>query len=191
MEGNVNHVHGMEDWGVTTTLVRDNTAVLAVVYLPMSGNTYTAVRGGGAYENGVRLHASTKTEMGSALAGTSQARPGDDEEIQRLGVSVAAMTRAALVVRVSVPATSHLVRVAAGRMDVFWQHADVRLDQLAGALLVTEAGGTVSDTRGRTLGPGERRLPCHCARPPFSRRGHHVHHPLSASRNSSRTKEFA
>lgn len=153
VEGNINHVHGTEDWGVTATLVRENAPVLAAVYLPMTGATYTAVRGGGAYENGVRLRASTKTAMDGALVGTSQARPDEDEEtLRRLGASVEAMARAALLVRVSVPATLHLTQVAAGRMDAFWQHTDVRLDHLAGALLVAEAGGTVSDTRGRPWG---------------------------------------
>lgn len=47
-EGNINHVHGMEDWAITATLVRDNRPVLTVVHLPLTGDTYTAVTGGGA-----------------------------------------------------------------------------------------------------------------------------------------------
>ena len=58
------------------------------------------------------------------------------------------MLGTALVVRVSVPATLQLIHVAAGRMDAFWQHSNVRVGLLGGALLVTEAGGTVTDTRG-------------------------------------------
>jgi len=61
---------------------------------------------------------------------------------------VTAMLLDALVVRVSVPATMQLIHVAAGRMDVFWQFSDVRSGLLPGALLVAEAGGTVTDTRG-------------------------------------------
>ncbi|MFE2481452.1 inositol monophosphatase family protein, partial [Streptomyces sp. NPDC059389] len=59
----------------------------------------------------------------------------------------------ALVVRTSVPATLHLVNVAAGRIDAFWQFAGARADLLPGALLVTEAGGRISDAQGRPWTP--------------------------------------
>jgi len=150
VEGNINHVHGMADWCVTATLVRDNTTALTAVYLPMTGDLYTAIRGRGASLNGVRLRASAKTELRSALVGTGQARPGEDREThRRIGRSVTAMLEGALVVRVSVPATLQLIHVAAGRMDVFWQHSQVRSGLLAGALLVEEAGGVISDIHGR------------------------------------------
>jgi myo-inositol-1(or 4)-monophosphatase len=150
VEGNINHIHGMTDWGVSATLVRNNLAVLTVVYLPITNNTYTAVRGSGAYLDGVRLHPSTKTDLKSALVGTGQAKPGEDSETyRRIGQSVTTMLNAALVVRVSVPATLQLIHVAAGRMDVFWQHSAVRSGLLAGALLVEEAGGMLTDTYGK------------------------------------------
>ncbi len=141
---------GMFDWGVMATLVRDNVSVLAVAHLPMTGKTYTAIRGAGAFLDGVRLHPSAKTDLTAALVGTGQARPGESHEThQRLGQSVTAMLDAALVVRVSAPATVQLLRIASGHMDVFWQFSQVRSGLLAGALLVEEASGTVTDTRGR------------------------------------------
>jgi myo-inositol-1(or 4)-monophosphatase len=74
-----------------------------------------------------------------------------------MGATVTAMLINALVVRVSVPATLQLVHVASGRMDAFWQFSDVRSGLLPGALLVAEAGGTVTDTRGEpwTLAGGD------------------------------------
>ncbi|MFC4048967.1 inositol monophosphatase family protein [Actinomadura syzygii] len=150
VEGNINHVHGMPDWGVTATLVRDNEPVLAAVHLPLAGDTYVAVRSGGAFLNGTRLRPSPKAGLDAALVGTGQAKPGESAEtFARVGASVTAMLNAALVIRVSVPATLQLVQVAAGRMDVFWQFSQVRSGLLAGALLVAEAGGVVTDTRGR------------------------------------------
>jgi myo-inositol-1(or 4)-monophosphatase len=150
VEGNINHIHGMADWCVTATLVRDNTPVLTVVDLPMTDNTYTAVRGAGAWLDGVRLRPSAKTALDAALVGTGQAKPGEDRQThQRLGASVTAMLESALVLRVSVPATLQLIQVAAGRMDVFWQFSQVRSGLVAGALLVQEAGGRLSDTQGR------------------------------------------
>ncbi|MFI7355929.1 inositol monophosphatase family protein [Streptomyces avidinii] len=148
-EGNINHIHGMGEWGVTATLVRDNAPLLTVVHLPLTGDTYTAVQGGGALLNGESLRTSAKTDLRAALVGTGQAKPGEDEEaLRRMGASVTAMLINALVVRVSVPATMQLIHVAAGHMDAFWQFSDVRSGLLPGALLVSEAGGTVTDTRG-------------------------------------------
>ncbi|MFJ9343010.1 inositol monophosphatase family protein [Streptomyces sp. NPDC101733] len=85
-EGNINHVHGMEEWAVTATLVRDDQPVLTVVHQP--------------------LKVSAKTDLGGALIGTGQAEPGEDERtLRRIGDSVTAMLINGLVVRVSVPAT--------------------------------------------------------------------------------------
>jgi myo-inositol-1(or 4)-monophosphatase len=149
VEGNINHIHGMGDWGVTATLVRDNEPVLAVVHLPLTGDTYTAVRERGAFANGVALHTSAKGTLDSAIVGTGQAAPGETSDtFRRVALSVAAMLETAMVLRVSVPATLQLIQVAAGRMDVFWQFSAVRSGLLAGALLVAEAGGVVTDTRG-------------------------------------------
>ncbi|WP_331727952.1 inositol monophosphatase [Streptomyces sp. NBC_00158] len=156
-EGNINHVHGMEDWAVTATLVRDNQPVLTVVHLPLTGDTYTAVAGGGARLNGRPLKVSVKTDLGAALTGTGQARPGEDERtFRRIGGSVTAMLVNGLVVRVSVPATMQLIHVAAGRMDAFWQFSDVRSGLVAGALLVSEAGGTVTDLAGEAWNTASR-----------------------------------
>ncbi|MCM1965339.1 inositol monophosphatase family protein [Streptomyces sp. G1] len=156
-EGNINHVHGMDDWSVTATLVRDNRPVLTVVHLPLTDDTYTAVAGGGARLGGRPLQVSAKTDLGAALIGTGQARPGEDERtFRRIGDSVTAMLVNGLVVRVSVPATMQLIHVAAGRMDAFWQFSDVRSGLVAGALLVSEAGGTVTDLAGEPWTTGSR-----------------------------------
>ncbi|WP_392895405.1 inositol monophosphatase family protein [Streptomyces sp. LN699] len=153
-EGNVNHLHALADWAVTATLVRENQPVLTVVHLPLTGETYTALAGAGAHLDGRPLHVSPTTDLGLGIVATSQARPDEDEEIvRRVGSSITAMLFDALVVRTSVPATLHLVNVAAGRIDAFWQFAGARADLLPGALLVTEAGGRISDAEGRPWTP--------------------------------------
>ncbi len=149
VEGNINHIHGMADWGVTATLIRDNVPVIAVIHLPVSGDTYTAVLGGGAFLNGEPIKPSQKHHLDAALAGTGQASPRETSDtFATMGRSITAMLSAALVLRVSVPATLQLIQVASGRMDVFWQHSAVRSGLVSGALLVAEAGGTVSDLSG-------------------------------------------
>jgi myo-inositol-1(or 4)-monophosphatase len=150
VEGAINQIHGLTEWCVTITLVRDNVPVLTAVYLPLTDQTYTALRGGGATCDGMRLQTSLKTALNAALVGTGQAVPGESvDTYRRLGQSVTAMLSAALVVRVSVPATWQLIHIAAGRLDVFWQYSNVRCGLLAGALLVAEAGGKITDVDGQ------------------------------------------
>ncbi|MEU6093178.1 inositol monophosphatase family protein [Streptomyces sp. NPDC047085] len=153
-EGNVNHLHALPEWAVTATLVRDNQPVLTAVHLPLTGETYTALAGAGAHLDGRPLHVSQTTNLGLSLVATSQARPDEDEKVvRRIGSSITAMLFDALVVRTSVPATLHLLNVAAGRIDAFWQFAGARADLLPGALLVAEAGGQISDAEGRPWTP--------------------------------------
>ncbi len=153
-EGNVNHLHGLPEWAVTATLVRDNQPVLTAVHLPLTGQTYTALAGGGAHLDGRPLSVSDTPGLDVSLVATSQSRPDQDETVvRRLGSSITAMLRDALVVRTSVPATLHLLDVAAGRIEAFWLFAGARADLFAGALLVAEAGGLITDTEGRPWTP--------------------------------------
>lgn len=154
VEGNVNHVHGLPEWCVSATLVKDNAPVLTAVYQPIGNLTYTAVRGGGAYLNGQQLHTSAKTDLAAAIVTTGQAEAGQDITYRRLGNSIGAMLGRALLVRVTVPSTFPLLHVAAGHFDVFWQYEPVLPGIAAGALLVSEANGVVSDLHGHPWRPG-------------------------------------
>jgi len=147
--GNVNAVHGMIDWNVGVTLVRDGRPVLTVVHAPLTDETFTATAGGGAFRNGIPLNVAPKTDLAAALVGTGQGKPGRDPEYaRRMGESIAAMLRHALYVRVSVPVTHQLTQVAAGRMDAHWQFDNVRA-HVGPLLLAREAGATVTDLDGK------------------------------------------
>lgn len=148
-EGNVNHIHGGPNWGVTATLVRDDVPVVTAVFLPALGQTFTAVRGRGAFLDGSPITVSAKSDLTAALVGTGQAKPAEAPEVRRrLSGSVDRMLDAALLVSATVPATLQLVQVAAGHTDAFWQYGQVRSGLVAGALLVQEARGVVIDTTG-------------------------------------------
>lgn len=91
VEGNVNHIHGLPEWCVSVTLLRDNLPVLTAVHQPVGGLTYTAVQGGGARLNGEPLHASDKIDLADAIVTTGQAEAGQDGTYRRLGDSIVAM----------------------------------------------------------------------------------------------------
>ncbi|MFE5502808.1 inositol monophosphatase family protein [Amycolatopsis japonica] len=147
--GNLNAVHGMTDWNIGVSLVRDGRPVLAVLYFPLLDEMFTATAGGGSFLNGVPIRVSDKQALDGALTGTGQAQPGTTATLaDRTGAAYAAMAKAALYVRISVPVSHQLAQVAAGRMDLHWQFDNVRA-HAAGVLLVLEAGGTVTDLDGQ------------------------------------------
>ncbi len=149
VEGNVNHLHGRPGWGVTATLVRDGEPALTAITIPLTGETYTARPGQGAFVNGRPLHASAKQSLDAAIVASGQASPGESKAIRsRMLRSASAMLDAALLVRLSVPTTLEVIDVASGRLDAFWQHGSVRAGLIGGALLVREAGGLVTDLAG-------------------------------------------
>lgn len=156
VEGNVNTVHGLPEWSVNVTLLRDNIPILAVVYQPIGDLTYVAVRGGGVYLNDQPLHTSPKSRLDGAIVATATAEPGQKNTYDRIGKSITAMLNNALVVRSTVPSTFPLLLVASGQNDVFWQYEPVLTSIAAGALFVAEAGGIVSDIDGQPWRPGSR-----------------------------------
>lgn len=151
MEGNINHVQGAPEWGVSASLVRDNQPVLTAVYQPLERTLFTALKGSGAaYKNGQPMRPAKKRELKAALMVTGQAKPGESSDTyRRIGESITAMLNGALVVRMTVPATFQLAGVASGNVDGFWQYSNVRSGLIAGSLLVAESGGTVTDLHGR------------------------------------------
>lgn len=64
--GAIDDVHGTAEWCVAATLVRDNVPVLAVVHLPLTGETYTAFQGNGACLNGTRPASSGEVDLRAA-----------------------------------------------------------------------------------------------------------------------------
>ncbi|MFC0431818.1 inositol monophosphatase [Kutzneria buriramensis] len=151
IEGGVNYVHGMDQWAVTVALVRDNVPVLAVVYEPVPDRTWTAVRGGGAYVNGQPLGVSAKKAVDAAIVTMTQPRTKNRE----FGAAVAALLDRALFVRSTVPSTFPQLDLAAGHVDVYWQYECDLIGVAAGVLLVTEAGGVVTNLRGTAWQPGD------------------------------------
>ncbi|MFI5932001.1 inositol monophosphatase family protein [Actinoplanes sp. NPDC051494] len=147
--GNLHALYGLADWNIGVSLVRDGRPVLAVLHIPLTGETFTAVAGEGTLLNDEPVHVSTKTDMSLALAVTGQARPTrDPAAARRAGAAITAMMQHALYVRASVPVGHQLAQVAAGRLDLLWQFDNLR-SHIAPVLIAQEAGATVTDLDGK------------------------------------------
>jgi myo-inositol-1(or 4)-monophosphatase len=152
-EGSVNHVHGLPEWGVSITLVRDGVPELGVFRQPLGDDTWTARRGHGAWRNGRPLAVSRQAGLDLAIVGTGQAEAGQAGTYARIGRSVTALLEQAFLVRVTVPSTFPLLLVASGQMEAFWQYQPVLPGLALGVLLATEAGGVATAIDGSPWSP--------------------------------------
>ncbi len=108
------------------------------------------MRGGGAFLNERRIRVSPEPDLGRALVATGFAydrRASDDNNLDHFG----AFLRRARALRRDGSAALDLCYVAAGRFDGFWELKLHPWDVAAGALIVEEAGGRVSDLRGADM----------------------------------------
>jgi myo-inositol-1(or 4)-monophosphatase len=151
LDGTTNFLHGYPSYAVSIGAAVDGVLEAGVVLNVPHKETYTAYRGGGAWLDERRLSVSRIGEPEFALIGTGF--PFKDvshlQEYQRQFARVAAATSG---IRRAGAAALDLADVAAGRFDGFWEQRLSAWDLAAGALLVREAGGIITDFTGRHIG---------------------------------------
>jgi myo-inositol-1(or 4)-monophosphatase len=108
---------------------------------------YTAERGGGAFLNDRRLRVAARRQLSDAVIGTGIPHIGRGHHGNYLVELRNVMGEAAGVRRLGAAALD-LAYVAAGRFDGFWEGTLFPWDIAAGALLIREAGGFVTDAEG-------------------------------------------
>jgi myo-inositol-1(or 4)-monophosphatase len=147
LDGTTNFAHGYPQFCVSLALARGRERLLGIVTDPIRGETFVGRRGGGATLNGVPIRVSPTGDLNRALLGTGF--PYDRREHLKfyLGFVEAFIARAQDVRRTG-SAALDLCYVACGRFDAFWEWKLRPWDTAAGALIVREAGGVVTDFRG-------------------------------------------
>ncbi|NCA68627.1 MAG: inositol monophosphatase [Sphingobacteriia bacterium] len=147
LDGTTNYLHGFPQFAVSIALLYKNELECGVVYDPLREELYTAARGRGAQLNDRRIRVANRASLDGALIGTGF--PFRDHRYidSYLGM-FKAMTLATAGLRRPGSAALDLAYVAAGRTDGFWELGLSIWDCAAGVLLITEAGGTVSDLSG-------------------------------------------
>lgn len=149
LDGTTNFVHGFPSYGVSIALELDGAVVLGCVYDPVGDLAYTAVRGGGARCEGAPLAVSSVDALSAALLATGFPYDRAARAAYYLRFVQAFLERSHGVRRAGA-ASIDFAHVAAGRLDGYWELGLKPWDVAAGALLVAEAGGRVSDM---ALGP--------------------------------------
>ncbi|MEM7377748.1 MAG: inositol monophosphatase family protein [Pseudomonadota bacterium] len=147
LDGTTNFLHGFPQFAVSIALAYRNRLEQAVVYNPVSQDIYTASRGAGAELNNRRIRVSSCRSLNTALLGTGLPfREGDDFDAE----FAVLRTFAEKTVGIRRPgaAALDLAAVAAGQFDGFYESRLQAWDIAAGALLVREAGGLITDLAG-------------------------------------------
>ena len=149
IDGTTNFAHGLPIFCASLGLELDGEAVLAAIYDPTRRELFTAVRGGGAFLNGAPLAVTTAPAVLDSLLVTGFPYTVHESETGRelVGLFGHFLGRSRAVRRLG-SAALDLAYVAAGRLDGFYEATLKPWDSCAGALLVEEAGGRVSNWRG-------------------------------------------
>jgi myo-inositol-1(or 4)-monophosphatase len=147
LDGTTNFLHGFPHFAVSVALKVRGQLDQGVIFDPLRQELFTASRGSGAQLDGKRIRVTRRKHLAGSLLGTGF----PFRELANLDAFL--QTMAALVprtagIRRAGSAALDLAYVAAGRLDGFWEFGLAPWDFAAGALLVREAGGMVSDTLG-------------------------------------------
>jgi len=147
LDGTTNYVHGYPVFSTSLGLARGGEPVVGVIYQPMTDELFWAGRGQGAFLNGQAIRVSKTARLTEALVAT-----GFPYDIATSGDNnLAEFSRVARIVRsprCSGSAAIDLCSVACGRLDAYWEKRLSPWDAAAGSLIVTEAGGKITDARG-------------------------------------------
>jgi myo-inositol-1(or 4)-monophosphatase len=146
LDGTTNYAHGFPVYCVTLGLAYRGEVIAGVVYDPTRNDLYTAERGAGAYLNDQRLRVSPTEKLSESLLATGFPPFATNHDLNLQ--CYLRFTELSHGIRRAGSAALDLCCVAAGRFEGFWEQKLNPWDKAAGTLLVTEAGGRVTDMRG-------------------------------------------
>jgi myo-inositol-1(or 4)-monophosphatase len=148
LDGTTNFVHAFPHFAVSIALMARGELVVGVIHDPLRGETFRARRGAGAFLEDRPIRVSSTAALERALVATGF--PYDREAFVRKDLpAFGRVLRSAQGVRRAGAASLDLAYVACGRLDAYWESSLKPWDTAAGSLLVSEAGGLVTDYAGR------------------------------------------
>lgn len=147
LDGTTNFLHGFPHFAISIALQHRGRLDQAVVYDPLKQELFTASQGKGAQLNNKKIRVTTQKTLDGALLGTGFPF-GESQELENFINTFKTLYPMVAGIRRAGAASLDLAYVACGRLDGFWEYRLKPWDIAAGALLVQEAGGLVSDMLG-------------------------------------------
>ena len=149
LDGTTNFLRGVPHYAVSIACKYKGRLEHAVVVDPIRQEEFTASRGRGAALNGRRMRVSARKSLEGALLGTGfPFRDGQLNNLDNYLNMFRSLVGQTAGIRRAGAASLDLAYVAAGRYDAFWEFGLSEWDMAAGALLIQEAGGLISDFTG-------------------------------------------
>ncbi|HEV2107374.1 MAG TPA: inositol monophosphatase family protein [Thermomicrobiales bacterium] len=153
LDGTTNYAHGYPHFAVSIGLERGGVPILGVVYDPMRDELFVGEHGCGATLNGAPIAVSGQADLLQSLLATGfPYDPYRRAEAETLWSGFLFETQG---VRRDGSAALNLCWVAAGRLDGFYERPLQPWDMAAGAVMITEAGGRISQFDGAPFQPYE------------------------------------
>jgi myo-inositol-1(or 4)-monophosphatase len=147
LDGTTNFLHGFPQFAVSIALQHNEILEHAIIYDPLRQELFTATRGNGAHLNNRRIRVSERKNLKGALLGTGFPF-GESDKLELFIHSFRAIFPMTAGIRRAGSASLDLAYVACGRLDGFWEYGLNKWDIAAGALLIIEAGGIITDIGG-------------------------------------------
>jgi myo-inositol-1(or 4)-monophosphatase len=142
LDGTTNYTHRYPFFSVSIALEHQGRLVVGVVLDAVHNELFEAVAGGGAFLNGEPITVSSTPNLGQSLVCTGF--PGDQAGNQQVLTAWEKVSLRCHGVRRDGSAALDLCYVACGRLDGFWERLNA-WDMAAGVVLVTEAGGRITN----------------------------------------------
>ncbi len=146
LDGTTNYAMGLPVFSVSIALERAEESVLGVVYAPYLEECFYAVRGEGAWFNGMRIRCSDKGTLSKAVVATGMPYDRNDNADNNLG-EINRMAMLVRGIRRMGSAAIDLSYTAAGFLDAYWELNLNRWDVAAGELIASEAGVVIESIR--------------------------------------------
>lgn len=143
LDGTMNFAHNIPMFVVSIAAVVDGITEIGVIYQPLTHDLYAAQKGRGAYLNGIPIKTSQTTLLESAVGATGFPY-GPTETREKCIDQFLRFLEVGNPIRILGSAALNLAYIAAGKFDVYWGMNLQPWDMAAGALLIEEAGGTIT-----------------------------------------------
>lgn len=157
IDGTINFIQGIPFSAVSIGLEVGDEIVLGVVFNPLLDELFHAVKDKGAFLNGNSIHVTKKEKVGEIFVATGfpYAREGRMDDLLK---PLPTMLTDFMGMRRLGAASIDLAYVACGRFDAYYEESLNPWDTAAGMLLVTEAGGKVTDYYNNRYSPYNRTI---------------------------------
>lgn len=149
LDGTTNFIHGIPTYCVSIALVKKEEIVLGVIYEPNNDECFYAFKNGGAFLNNVKISVSKTDKLADSLLATGFPYYDYKRLEAYMDILKWLMHNSRGVRRIG-SAAIDLAYVACGRFEAFYEYSLNSWDVAAGALIVQEAGGSVTDFQGGT-----------------------------------------